>query len=276
MMETPVASVTSDAAPEGNAVMQNQLVDQPVQSESETLPLIGVSQTDENSVTNKSIRRPRRDDDMVYAFAVVDDVDEPRTLSEALRRSDAQKWQEAINDEYSSLMRNGTWDLVSRRAQKVISSKWVFKIKRDEKNEPVRYKARLVARGFDQIKGVDFFDCSSPTVSSCAVRMLIATASKRNWDISHLDVKTAFLHGVLKERVYMEQPEGFVQVELVCHLRKTLEKQLSDAQKSLARANENEKSVKRKIQEKDIFIRELEKRKMLSLRSSKKRKRALR
>jgi hypothetical protein len=88
-----------------------------------------------------------------------------------------------------------------------------------------RFKARLVARGFEQTNGVDFLDTFAPVVRWETIRTLLAIAVHLNWPIHQLDVLTAFLNGILKEDVYMLQPPGFVQFgmeHLVCKLHKSL------------------------------------------------------
>ena len=88
-----------------------------------------------------------------------------------------------------------------------------------------KFKARLVAKGYAQHEGIDYEDTFAPVAKLNAIRVLIALATKHNWNIHQLDVKYAFLNGDLKEEVYLVQLEGFVkqgQEHLVCRLRKTL------------------------------------------------------
>ncbi|KAJ1523172.1 hypothetical protein ONE63_001063 [Megalurothrips usitatus] len=153
-------------------------------------------------------RRTNRRDDFVYGFHV--SLNDPVTVAEALARQDAGEWRKAMQEEYDSLMRHGTWELVlAPEGRKPISSKWVFKLKKDASGVPVRYKARLVARGFDQRYGVDFNDTYSPTVSHSRIRLLFALAVRKDWKIHHVDIGGAFLEGKLDETIYMDQPECF-------------------------------------------------------------------
>ena len=73
-----------------------------------------------------------------------------------------------------------------------------------------KYKARLVAKAYRQKEGLDYFDTYSPVTRITSIQMLIAIAVLHNLDIHQMDVKTAFLNGNLNEKVYMEQPEGFI------------------------------------------------------------------
>lgn len=123
-------------------------------------------------------------------------------------------------------MKNETWELCFLPAGcKAVSCKWVFKHKLNAQGEIARYKSRLVARGFSQVAGVDFHETFSPVVKTQSIRMMLALAAARDWDLEQMDVSTAFLYGDLEEDIYMEQPEGFVDPEhptWVCKLKKTL------------------------------------------------------
>lgn len=87
------------------------------------------------------------------------------------------------------------------------------------------YRARLVARGFNQKEAVDYDDTFSPVVRHSTLRLLIAFSVKYNLSIIHLDVKTAFLNGFLDKIVFMKQPEGFIMQgceDKVCKLNKAI------------------------------------------------------
>jgi len=171
-------------------------------------------------------RKIKREEDYVYLtdLALLSvSPDDPMTVVEALSRSDANKWQAAMQEEMDSLTNNSTWELVPRPDDvRPISTKWVFKLKRDATGTPTRYKARLVARGFNQRYGVDYVETYSPTVNHDTVRMLFALAVKHNWSVHHIDVATAFLQGELEERLFIEQPEGFRSGPEVCKLKKAI------------------------------------------------------
>ena len=136
------------------------------------------------------------------------------------------RWQAAMKAEMDSIHTNNTWTLVPLPPHKnAISSKWVFKVKTNTNGQPPRYKARIVARGFEQQDGVDFGDTFAPVVRWETIRILIALATHLNWSIHQLDVLTAFLNGILTDEVYMYQPPGFIQrgtEHLVCKLHKSL------------------------------------------------------
>jgi hypothetical protein len=88
-----------------------------------------------------------------------------------------------------------------------------------------RFKARLVAKGFDQLSGVDYYETVSPVIKPSTIRLILALVLQFGWKIKKLDVSNAFLHGVLDEEVYMEQPQGFVDLNYadhVCRLHKSI------------------------------------------------------
>ena len=136
------------------------------------------------------------------------------------------KWRDAMQDEINSIHNNHTWSLMPLPlGKKAITSRWVFKIKEGPNGELSRYKARLVARGFEQTDGVDFLETFAPVVRWETIRILIAIAVHLNWPIHQLDVLTTFLNGILKEDVYMVQPPGFMKPGIehrVCKLHRAL------------------------------------------------------
>ena len=125
-----------------------------------------------------------------------------------------------------SLISNRTWKLVDLPPGcKTISCKWVLRKKLKSDGSIDKFKARLVAKGFKQKSNLDFFDTFSPVTRITSIRLLIAIAAIFNLKIHQMDVKTMFLNGDLKEEIYTDQPEGFVesgQENKVCKLTKSL------------------------------------------------------
>nr|GFA05981.1 hypothetical protein [Tanacetum cinerariifolium] len=114
-------------------------------------------------------------------------------------------------EELHQFDRLDVWELVDIPLRtNVINLKWLWKNKRDEKNTIIRNKSRLVAKGYAQKEGVDFEESFAPVARSEAVRLFIAYAAHKSFTIYQMDVKTAFLYGPLKEEVYVNQPDGFV------------------------------------------------------------------
>ncbi|GJR38735.1 ribonuclease H-like domain, reverse transcriptase, RNA-dependent DNA polymerase [Tanacetum coccineum] len=137
--------------------------------------------------------------------------DEPKNYKEA---SSDQKWIEAMKVELDSINRNNTWELTTLpKGHKAIGLKWVFKTKKDANGNIIKHKARLVAKGYIQEHGIDFEEVFAPVARMETIRLLLAIAANNKWEVHHLDVKSAFLHGDLKEEVYVTQPEGFIKRE---------------------------------------------------------------
>jgi transposase InsO family protein len=137
-------------------------------------------------------------------------TDEPKTLQEVQTRPDAELWKQAMTEELKALAEKGVYEYVDKPAHKTpLPAKWVFKIKRDERGAIEKYKARLVAKGFMQKPGVDYDEVFAPASSLVTLRLLLSIATQKDFDIHQLDVKTAFLNGVLTEEVYLRPPEGF-------------------------------------------------------------------
>ncbi|CAM8879806.1 unnamed protein product [Rhodiola kirilowii] len=115
-----------------------------------------------------------------------------------------------MNLEIEALERNYTWTITPLPAGKtVVDCKWIFKIKLKSDGTVERYKARLVARGFTQIEGLDYHDTFAPVAKMNTVRCLLAIDAFKSWPLFQLDVDNAFLHGQLDEEVYMKLPPGF-------------------------------------------------------------------
>jgi histone deacetylase 1/2 len=147
----------------------------------------------------------------------------PTNVSDALQDAN---WKHAIDEEFDALHRNNTWRLVpSHVGKNVIDCRWIYKIKRKSDGSIDRYKARLVAKGFKQRYGIDYEDTFSPVVKIANVRLVLAVSVSRGWSLRQLDVKNAFLHGVLEEEVYMRQPPGYEDKDkptYICKLDKAL------------------------------------------------------
>lgn len=126
-----------------------------------------------------------------------------------MARPDAEEWMGAMQDEFASLKRCDVWELVDRPDHNVVSCRWVLKTKRGPDNEIVKYRARLVARGFTQEKGIDYIETYASVCDTSAIRCRFAYAAARGLMIRQFDVKAAFLYGELNELVYIEQPKGF-------------------------------------------------------------------
>lgn len=136
---------------------------------------------------------------------------EPRTYQEALSCEEAHLWQPSVQDEYDSHIQNGTWILVPLPpGRKAIGCRWIYKVKPGHLSTPARYKSRLVAKGYAQIEGIDFTETYSPVIGYGPLRGILSMCAALNLDMAQLDIKTAFLYGLVDEEIYIQQPEGFI------------------------------------------------------------------
>lgn len=149
---------------------------------------------------------------------------EPTTYSAALSSKYAGEWKEAMDSEMRSHSENGTWRLVKRPVgKKVLKNRWVYKIKHNPNGEIEKFKARLVVKGFNQVKGVDYTETFAPVSRYETIRTLLSVAAARKLKLVQFDIGTAYLNSELKEEVYMEQAEGYeIGSDMVYILDKTL------------------------------------------------------
>ncbi|KAJ0577616.1 putative RNA-directed DNA polymerase [Helianthus annuus] len=164
--------------------------------------------------SNRATVTPVRFNDYVLNSSSIDEEhllladDEPAYFNDVKNKPE---WMKAMRAEIESINKNNTWSLTELpRGAKAIGLKWVFKVKRNADDSLNKHKARLVAKGYVQQPGVDFDEVFAPVARLETIRLLLSLAAKEGWELHHLDVKSAFLHGELKEEVYVVQPEGFV------------------------------------------------------------------
>jgi hypothetical protein len=109
--------------------------------------------------------------------------------------------------ELQAIRDNNTWSLSELpKDHRAIGLKWVFKVKRDAAGNIVKHKDRLVAKGYAQKQGVDYDEVFALVARIETVRILLALAAHGDWEVHHMDVKSAFLNGDLQEQVYVHQP----------------------------------------------------------------------
>ena len=129
-----------------------------------------------NEVRNVGEQRRRRppnrfDDECYLADDITADISEPINLDEAFSGENSAQWKQVTDSEFNSLVENDTSELVSLpEGKNVVGSKWVFKVKRDENGCVQRYKARLVAQGYSQAEGIDYFQVFSPVLRNTMIR----------------------------------------------------------------------------------------------------------
>ncbi|CAM8884628.1 unnamed protein product [Rhodiola kirilowii] len=126
----------------------------------------------------------------------------PEIYEQALHDKHANKWVKAMHEQIQSMIKEG-----------------------NDLDEPPRFKASLVDKGFTKKEGIDFNEIFAPVVKYKTMRLLIAMAAVYDWEIEQMDVKTAFLHGDLEETIYMNLPVGFIDKnspDFVCLLNKLI------------------------------------------------------
>lgn len=144
-------------------------------------------------------------------YAGVGEGSEPSSYKEAMEGLEAAEWKAGVERELQSIKEHGVWEerLVELpKGKEAVSVKFVFRKKTNDDGKVVEYKARLVARGFSQVPGEDFDETYAWVAKLTTGRMLLAQAALNGWHVEQMDVKSAFLNGVLKEEIYIQQPEG--------------------------------------------------------------------
>ena len=145
----------------------------------------------------------------------------PNSYQEVLNLEDSDKWLATSQEEFNGLTERGVWKLVDFPSNhKTIKCQWTYVLKSND-----RYKVRLVTKGYTQVQGIDHEETFSPVARYESIRYLLAHAALQDWEIEAMNVRLAYLHGVLKEKIYIEQPEGFVangEENKVCRLMHSL------------------------------------------------------
>lgn len=131
--------------------------------------------------------------------------EDPDTYTEAMRSPQASEWQAAMQIEYDSLISSGTWRLVQLPlGRKAVKCKWIYRVKTNPDGSVSKYKARLVAQGCTQTKGVDYDQTFSPVVKYDAIRAVLSIAAQQGMHMTQFDIQTAFLNGLIDTVLYMQ------------------------------------------------------------------------
>lgn len=206
--ETPDESITDESFHDVIEASDNSSEDS---SESKTRP--------RNLRDRRNLRKPAKfadyklssDEDTVL-IGEVNDI----PVDEALKD---KQWHKAMTEEFESLTNMQTWKLVELPENvKPLSCRWILREKQDG-----RLKARLVARGYQQTKGIDYTEIFSPVARHASIRLVLSIVASKKMKLKTFDVKTAFLYGELEEEIYMTQPEGFHDgTDRICKLSKSI------------------------------------------------------
>ncbi|GJS32713.1 retrovirus-related pol polyprotein from transposon TNT 1-94 [Tanacetum coccineum] len=142
----------------------------------------------------------------------------PKTYKNALTQA---CWIEAMQEELNEFEHLEVWELVPHLDKvMVITLKWIYKVKLDELGGIQKNKARLVARGYRQEEGIYFEESFAPVARLDVIRFFLAFATHMNMIVYQMDVKTTFLNDILREKVYVRQPDGFVDTDNLNHVYK--------------------------------------------------------
>nr|GEW04426.1 hypothetical protein [Tanacetum cinerariifolium] len=167
--------------------------------------------------SNMHTNQLRSDGDMcMYALTV--STMEPKNAKEAMTDP---AWIDSMQEELLQFKRLDVWVLVLAPDNiSPLTLKWLFKNKHDEEQTVIRNKSRLVVRGYRQEKGINFEESFAPVARMEAIRIFLAYATHKSFSVFQMDMKTAFLHGSLKEDMYVCQPECFIDADHPSHVYK--------------------------------------------------------
>lgn len=185
----------------------------------------GYSKLNPSSFISSSNSAEEADVHMNCFLAQMDDC--PTSYETAVSCTESKQWKHAIEQELNSIKRHGVYRLHTvtpgSKPDNIVKSKWIFKKKIASDGSIEKYKARLVACGYSQQHGVDFYEVFAPVAKLKSVRTLLSIAAMQNLSVKQDDVPNAFLLGTLKEKIFMEQPKGCtVPGNVVWDLQKTL------------------------------------------------------
>lgn len=124
---------------------------------------------------------------------------------------EVKSWKDAMDEEICTMMKRKVWHLVPRPEKaKIVGCRWVYTNKKDQTGNVVKFKARLVAQGFSQLKGINYDEVFSPVINFSLIRLFFTIlVSFCCWSHTQIDITCAYLYANLKEKVFMRQPKGY-------------------------------------------------------------------
>lgn len=168
-----------------------QLVNSISIEDEDTVEYVNAEGVDRALRDRRQLRQPARYDD----FAMIAEVDEPQTFTEAMQSSKCDKWQAAMTDEMTSLLHNNTWELVEKPVDRaVIKNRWVFKVKTKVDGSVDRFKARLVAKGYSQTAGIDYTETFSPVARFDSIRAVLSVAAAEKLNLHQFENSFSVRH----------------------------------------------------------------------------------
>ncbi|KAL0458803.1 UNVERIFIED_CONTAM: Retrovirus-related Pol polyprotein from transposon RE2 [Sesamum latifolium] len=210
--ETPLNTPTLDIVPP-------PILDQPRRSERHSKPAAWLTDFHCNLSSDYVIHPSNITSSHKGFLAALSTIQEPRCYKEAKGNVE---WEQAMQQELEALEQNNTWEIVHLpKDKRAIGSKWVYKVKLKSDGSVDRYNARLVAKGYNQVEGVDYINRFSPIAKVVTARTFLVIGSSYNWPIHQIDINNVFLHGYLDEDIYMLAPDGYqIQPGMLCKLKR--------------------------------------------------------
>lgn len=135
----------------------------------------------------------------------------PKTYEEALRTPQEEEWREAVLEELNLMNRKHVYTLVNKSKvprKKIVKSKWLFSVELDSETGEDVFKARIMAKGFTQRKGINYGETSAPTATYETVRLVLSLSAMMNWDILQVEATDAFLNAKSQYDIYLEPPDA--------------------------------------------------------------------
>lgn len=181
--------------------------------------------SDETENSRRYHSRTRKKPDYLNEYESGEDIDDqvlsnidycyrlicnsPMTFSEAVKSPNSKEWKAAMDEEMQSLKENNTFTLTSLpEGKKAVGGRWLY-VKENSGDGSGKYKARYVAKGYNQSFGIDCDKTFSPTANLTSIRVLMQCAIQENLILHQMDVKTAYLHAPIDFEVYVEQLERY-------------------------------------------------------------------
>ncbi|KAH9458192.1 hypothetical protein Pst134EB_033400 [Puccinia striiformis f. sp. tritici] len=159
--------------------------------------------------TDNILSVDRRGNAILVYLAENETDNTPLSYIQALNSANSSLWKKAVEKEITNMESHDVWIIVKKEdGLKCINCTWVFKVKKDQLNIPIEYKARLCAQGFQQVEGKDYFVTYAPTGKMVSLRMLIIHALEHDLLFHQIDIKSAFLNAPLEEDIYVNPPPG--------------------------------------------------------------------
>jgi hypothetical protein len=171
---------------------------------------------------SKQVTFVTRNGQVAFSAVLTSDPGEPKTFRKAMDGTEGAKWKPSAKSEIMNFLSRKAWRKYPRKklkGRKPIPTKWVFK-KKNEQDGTIRYKSRVVLKGYVMIPGVDYTESFSPVATDTTVRVTISMTLYRaadGWIDEMIDIEAAFLNADLDSDtpIYAEWPEGMVELGFI-------------------------------------------------------------